>query len=68
MRRTSAPSAVRTPDTMLTTEPAFPAPAAEASRRCQGTLQRVKVDMITQGGLDGRWDEQPVDASGVTLY
>ena len=47
---------------------AFPAPSAEASRRFQGTLQRVKVDKITRRGLDGRWDEQPVDASGVTLY
>ncbi|HBO51962.1 MAG TPA: tRNA (N(6)-L-threonylcarbamoyladenosine(37)-C(2))-methylthiotransferase MtaB [Planctomycetes bacterium] len=46
---------------------AFPAPSPGAARRFQGTLQRVKIDKISEGGLDGHWDEVPVDASGVAL-
>ena len=46
---------------------AFPAPSPGAVRRFQGTLQRVKIDKISEGGLDGHWNEVPVDASGVTL-
>ena len=46
---------------------AFPAPSPGAARRFQGTLQRVKIDKISEGGLDGHWNEVPVDASGVTL-
>lgn len=42
----------------------FPAPSPGALRRFQGTLQSVKIDKITNGGLQGCWDEIPVNISG----
>ena len=42
----------------------FPAPSPGAFRRFQGTLQSVKIDKITNGGLQGCWDEIPVNISG----
>ena len=42
----------------------FPAPSAGALRRFQGTLQAVKVDKITDSGLQGHWDGIPVNVAG----
>ena len=42
----------------------FPAPSSGALRRFQGTLQAVKVDKITEAGLQGHWDEIPVNVAG----